>query len=183
MRLRVILATAVSLLCCAVTAHADTISDTLPTARAQWPNSPCAGVEQVTVGDATAAAGKDAWGAAWQDGSCRTIIDTRIINDPYKVCIVLTHELGHLAGLGRLDTGIMSPMAIDDYPPCYPFHPDLHFDSRLAAIAVPINGHWRVRCSKTTDYTAVCVGRLGHHAERRWVARLNAANGYVFERL
>lgn len=64
----------------------------LPVARAAWPDSPCAGREDVTFGDPEAVAG----GRAWAD-ECRVVIVPDMFHGA-GFCAALVHELGHLAG-------------------------------------------------------------------------------------
>lgn len=62
-----------------------------PIAEAAWPASPCAGRESVQI---TSALMGDRDAEAEVDGSC--VVRIRPIHDPYKFCVTLVHEFGHL---------------------------------------------------------------------------------------
>jgi hypothetical protein len=78
----------------------------LATARAPWTGSPCAGREVVAVvpnGTLDDVTGVRVSARAFQDGSCRLALTDRVIHDPVRLCFVLMHEFGHLAGRDHSD--------------------------------------------------------------------------------
>jgi hypothetical protein len=95
----------------------------LDVARTAWPDSPCAGKEQVNVTDNLPA---DADGQAHIDGTCR--VDIRPGLSDYRLCAVMVHEFGHLDGRTHQDTGdhegVMGPPGLT-YSPCLAVFPTL----------------------------------------------------------
>jgi hypothetical protein len=104
----------------------------VPIARRAWPGSRCAGRERVTVDNRGLAAEARreglirgqrflgyAVGAPFlrhrRSEDCLVIV--RAGMSPQRLCSVLAHEFGHLAGRRHTRTGIMAPR-ISVYPPC-----------------------------------------------------------------
>lgn len=95
-------------------------------ARHQWPDSPCNGHEQITVSaaqpadpeGAPAGAGKWYVGIAYlAEQRCRVWIRADL--GRALTCRAVVHELGHLAGHGHEEGGIMAPdLTAVDYAPC-----------------------------------------------------------------
>lgn len=102
----------------------------LPIARDAWPASPCAGRETVEFVDdiGTSEGAEPALGAALAD-RCAIALHPMLLEPgrEYLLCVIVTHEFGHLAGYnaGDLDGGshtsarldVMYPYA-DWYVPC-----------------------------------------------------------------
>lgn len=81
------------------------IGEYLPTARAQWPGSPCAGRETIHINaDIDAGYARDDHGIAPPyelggyavNAECRVELSSTLYG--YDLCAMLTHELGHLDG-------------------------------------------------------------------------------------
>lgn len=94
-----------------------------------WADSPCRGVEQVSVRPAMdpmygRLATIQTLGVAYLDGSCRVVIRPEVAADWFLLCRVLVHEFGHLAGLGHDEHDpIMAPTLNATMAPCQVFAP------------------------------------------------------------
>lgn len=95
----------------------------LPIARAAWPDSPCRDHETIDVIDfAAIPGGEGILGSSPLPGRdrCLVLLDTTLFaGDPYLLCVLVTHEFGHLDGQVHSDDrwSIMYPFP-DYYPPC-----------------------------------------------------------------
>lgn len=100
-----------------LTTDAQRLAWFLPTARAQWPDSPCVGKEQVDLGADLSIYSRDDAGVAFPS-ECRVEISAGL--DDYFFCVALTHEFGHLAGYGHNPdpASIMNAYMPTDYKPC-----------------------------------------------------------------
>lgn len=141
--MRYVLAMALVLLA-APTANASYID----VARAQWPGSPCAGREIVTIEPLV---GVD--GLAWKE-ECRVAI--RAGMSEYDTCLVLVHEIGHLAGQEHGE-GVMRPSVRGYFHyGCYRAVPRTHITFAAAKEAI----YWLtlgepIHCRRS-GYGAVC---------------------------
>jgi len=101
------------------------LGQVLPTARAAWPDSPCAGREEIAITDTLPSGAPDgALGAAATfAGRCLVLLRPVLLRPgwEYGLCVAVTHEFGHLAGLGHSDdpADLMHPL-LDGvrYEPC-----------------------------------------------------------------
>ena len=90
----------------------------LPIARAAWPASPCTGRETVDFVDniATSEGAEPALGAALAD-RCAIALHPVLLEpgQEYLLCVIVTHEFGHLAGYnaGDLDGGRHTSARLD----------------------------------------------------------------------
>ncbi len=99
-------------------AHANQIQDrqidrALTQARSAWPDSPCQGRERIMWDTKLARTfGKDTIAGAWMDGSCRIVLSNSLAHANRRTfCLILTHELGHLAGYNHVEgAGAKSPL-------------------------------------------------------------------------
>lgn len=121
-----ILAAAATLAVAAAPAQAYTQADldqAVPTARAVWPGSPCAGHENV-VQTEDLANGESAGAEAVLDGTCTVRVRPSYGDGAYTLCLVLAHEFGHLAGHEHSEGGIMESTVLPlkygngSYAPC-----------------------------------------------------------------
>jgi hypothetical protein len=81
-------------------------------ARSKWPDSPCAGREQIDVtGPLFTDDGSPAFGLAHPDECRAEIVGTM---SPSMLCRTTVHELGHLAGLDHTDApgDVMNPASV-----------------------------------------------------------------------
>lgn len=107
----------------------------LPIAQAAWPGSPCAGHEQILLNDdaeldaLAPRVGVRPDGVANDPGPCDIGISSGLTD--YTFCVVLTHELGHIAGEPHSTDpeSVMYPTEIQDYQPCL---------TAVAALAPPM---------------------------------------------
>lgn len=98
----------------------------LPTARGAWPDSPCAGREEIAITDTFPSGAPDGTlgAAATFAGRCLVLLKPLLFQPgwEYGLCVAVTHEFGHLAGLGHSDdpADLMYPF-LDEvrYEPCW----------------------------------------------------------------
>lgn len=103
------------------------LGQVLPTARAAWPGSPCAGREEIAITDTLPpGASEGSLGAAATFGGRCLVVLKPVLLQPgwgYELCVAVTHEFGHLAGFRHSDdpADLMYPL-LDDvrYEPCRP---------------------------------------------------------------
>lgn len=97
----------------------------LAVARAQWPDSPCAGRERVSVQLRVYHGMQDFAGWAYYDTvGCPVEVRQDWMADAYSACVILTHEFGHLSGIHQesdVPGDIMNGPGLSelrDYAPC-----------------------------------------------------------------
>lgn len=99
--MRVIALTLLALLLAPGVAHAVIPPGAPEVARAVWPESPCAGREQVE--EVPIVLGEPSYAGAAFVATCR--VEVRADLPLAVACTTLVHEFGHLAGYGHPDTG------------------------------------------------------------------------------
>lgn len=97
------------------------LGQVLPIARAAWPDSPCRDREMISIEPApltNPVSGNHTLGIAWP-GTCNLQLEDSLLAQPELMCWVVTHEMGHLAGLPHSTdpNDIMYPGG--HYDPCH----------------------------------------------------------------
>lgn len=160
----------------------------MPRALKAWPSSPCAGRERAELAPRIVVNGRSVDGIAFPD-ECRVIIKRDLTW--YRMCLVLVHELGHLARYsdpanvsdprhsldptnvmyvaGPANAGIRIPECWEE-----PLSPGEA--STIAGSAM--DSRRAVRCRRRSAYVYRCVGRMRGRPAVAGLARLDPADGW-----
>jgi hypothetical protein len=147
----------------ALSGDAGMLARSLPIARAAWPDSPCAGHETIRLRDDAAIAAMSDDGIGFADpAACTAGIASGL--DGYSFCVVLVHELGHLAGREHSNNPRSVMYATPArYPPCRRAFPALSPMAQAKALIrdgfLPApRARWRIACTRPRGHHAVCTG-------------------------
>jgi len=147
------------------------LSHALPTARAAWPTSPCAGREVIHLAvDPQVIREKSPDGRHYEGlslaATCEVWLIAGMLDETF--CGVLVHELGHLAGYDHAAPFAIMTDAFGHYPPCdLAMRPTI--DEQLRD-ALPHNGEgWRIGCHRPRDvYLRCSATRKGFRKRILW---------------
>jgi hypothetical protein len=157
----------------------------LPIARAAWPDSPCAGRENVHLaGDAVlhaeapVIAGGEALNGMAQPETCEVWLSSTM--DARTFCTVLVHEVGHLAGRGHTTVpgDVMNGEGDIDYEPCDRASappPTEQAEDELRSVLPAPRAAWSVRCGAKRGSRRRCVARRGRSVRRYAVTETKTA--------
>jgi hypothetical protein len=153
----------------------------LPLARAAWPTSPCAGHEAVHLGADARLADEGSlltpphtFDGMAAPATCEAWLASGL--SAVRFCIVLVHELGHLAGSPHTDVpgDVMNGDGDIDYAPCdEAVTPPARVatEDALRSALPPPRAAWRLSCGPQRHHERRCSAQRGEAVRRFYVTQ------------